>query len=43
MLTDIRAGKGTAGKLLAKDELYADIRELVRDLRRNPWKVFWKE
>jgi len=43
MLTDLRGGKGTAGKLLAKDELYADIRELVRDLRRNPWKVFWKE
>jgi phospholipid/cholesterol/gamma-HCH transport system substrate-binding protein len=43
MLTDLRAGKGTAGKLLSKDELYADIREMVRDLKRNPWKVFWKE
>lgn len=43
MVTDLRAGKGTAGALLARDELYADIRELVRDLRRNPWKVFWKE
>jgi len=43
MITDLRAGKGTAGALLARDELYADIRELIRDLRKNPWKVFWKE
>ncbi len=43
MVTDIRAGKGTVGALLARDELYADIRELVRDLKRNPWKFLWKE
>jgi phospholipid/cholesterol/gamma-HCH transport system substrate-binding protein len=43
MVTDLRAGKGTAGALLVKDELYADLRELIRDLKRNPWKFFWKE
>ena len=43
MVTDLRAGKGTAGSLLAKDELYSDLRELIRDLKRNPWKFFWKE
>jgi phospholipid/cholesterol/gamma-HCH transport system substrate-binding protein len=43
MLTDLRAGKGTAGALLARDELYADIKEMVRDLKRNPWKFLWKE
>ena len=43
MVTDLRAGKGTAGALLVKDELYSDIRELLRDLKRNPWKFFWKE
>ncbi|HEY0252970.1 MAG TPA: hypothetical protein VGC41_15650, partial [Kofleriaceae bacterium] len=43
MVTDLRAGKGTAGALLAKDELYSDLRELLRDLKRNPWKFFWKE
>jgi phospholipid/cholesterol/gamma-HCH transport system substrate-binding protein len=43
MVTDLRAGKGTVGALLARDELYADIRELIRDLRKNPWKVLWKE
>jgi phospholipid/cholesterol/gamma-HCH transport system substrate-binding protein len=40
---DLRAGKGSVGALLTKDDLYADIREMVRDLRRNPWKLFWKE
>lgn len=43
MVTDLRAGKGTAGALLARDEVYADLRELIRDLKRNPWKLFWKE
>jgi phospholipid/cholesterol/gamma-HCH transport system substrate-binding protein len=43
LVTDLRAGKGTAGALLARDELYSDIRELIRDLKRNPWKFFWKE
>jgi phospholipid/cholesterol/gamma-HCH transport system substrate-binding protein len=43
LVTDLRAGKGTAGSLLVKDELYADIKEMVRDLKRNPWKFLWKE
>ncbi len=43
LVTDVRAGKGTAGKLLTREEVYADIKEMVRDLRRNPWKFFWKE
>ncbi|MEJ7601198.1 MAG: MlaD family protein [Kofleriaceae bacterium] len=43
LVTDLRAGKGTAGSLLARDELYSDLRELIRDLKRNPWKLFWKE
>jgi phospholipid/cholesterol/gamma-HCH transport system substrate-binding protein len=43
LVTDLRAGKGTAGALLARDELYSDLRELLRDLKRNPWKFFWKE
>lgn len=43
MITDLRAGKGTAGALLARDDIYSDLRELIRDLKRNPWKFFWKE
>jgi phospholipid/cholesterol/gamma-HCH transport system substrate-binding protein len=43
LVGDLRAGKGTAGALLSRDELYSDLRELLRDLKRNPWKFFWKE
>lgn len=43
MVTDIREGKGTVGALVAREEIYADLREMIRDLKRNPWKFFWKE
>lgn len=43
LVTDLRQGKGSAGALLARDDVYADLRELIRDLKRNPWKLFWKE
>jgi phospholipid/cholesterol/gamma-HCH transport system substrate-binding protein len=43
LVTDLRAGKGTAGALLSRDDVYSDLRELIRDLKRNPWKFFWKE
>lgn len=43
MVTHLRAGKGSAGALLVREELYADLREMLRDLKKNPWKFFWKE
>src|SRR5262249_37895792 len=43
LLADLRAGKGTVGALLAREEVYADVKEMVRDLKRNPWKFLWKE
>ncbi len=29
--------------LLADQELYDDVKELLADLRRHPWKFIWKE
>ena len=43
LVSDIRKGKGTAGALLVDPQIYDDLKELVRDLKRNPWKFFWKE
>ena len=43
MVADLRRGKGTVGALLVREEIYADLREMIRDLKRNPWKFFWKE
>ena len=40
---DVKRGKGTAGALLVDEQIYDDLKELVRDLKRNPWKFFWKE
>jgi phospholipid/cholesterol/gamma-HCH transport system substrate-binding protein len=43
VMADIRRGRGTAGALLVDQQIYDDLKELVRDLKRNPWKFFWKE
>ena len=39
----LNQGKGTAGAVIAREELYDDIKEMVRDLKRHPWKFLWKE
>ena len=43
LVSDIKKGKGTAGALLVENQIYDDLKEMVRDLKRNPWKFFWKE
>jgi phospholipid/cholesterol/gamma-HCH transport system substrate-binding protein len=43
VMNDIRHGRGTAGALLVDQQIYDDLKEMVRDLKRNPWKFFWKE
>ncbi len=42
-ITDhIKKGEGTVGALVMDEELYDDLQEMVRDLKHNPWKFFWK-
>jgi phospholipid/cholesterol/gamma-HCH transport system substrate-binding protein len=43
VVVDLRAGKGSIGALLTRMDVYADVREMVRDLKNNPWKLLWKE
>lgn len=43
VLDDIRAGKGNLGAFLADEAVYDDLQELLRDLKHNPWKIFWRE
>jgi phospholipid/cholesterol/gamma-HCH transport system substrate-binding protein len=43
LVADQRRGKGTAGAFLVEQQIYDDVKEMVRDLKRNPWKFFWKE
>jgi phospholipid/cholesterol/gamma-HCH transport system substrate-binding protein len=43
LVSRVKQGQGTAGALLHDEALYDDLSELVRDLKHNPWKLFWKE
>jgi phospholipid/cholesterol/gamma-HCH transport system substrate-binding protein len=43
LLKGINKGKGSVGALISKREVYEDLKELIRDLRENPWKLFWKD
>ena len=36
-------GEGTLGALVMDRALYDDLREMLLDLKRRPWKVIWKE
>lgn len=43
IITHVREGRGTVGAILMDDEIYDDIQEMLRDLKHNPWKLFWRE
>lgn len=43
LMTRIAQGKGTVGALLRDEAVYDDLQELLRDLKHNPWKLFWRQ
>ncbi|MFW6197275.1 MAG: MlaD family protein [Myxococcota bacterium] len=43
IVAHIRGGRGTVGAVVMDEELYDDIQEMLRDLKHNPWKLFWRE
>lgn len=43
ILNHVKRGKGTVGAVVMDEQLYDDLQELVRDLKHNPWKFFWRE
>jgi phospholipid/cholesterol/gamma-HCH transport system substrate-binding protein len=43
LITHIKQGRGTVGALLMDEQLFDDLQEMVRDLKHNPWKFFWRE
>lgn len=42
ILTKIDKGKGTIGKLINEDKIYRDTEALVEDIKKHPWKLFFK-
>jgi phospholipid/cholesterol/gamma-HCH transport system substrate-binding protein len=43
VLARLEAGEGTLGGLAKDPAVYQDLKSLVTDLKRHPWKVLWKE
>jgi phospholipid/cholesterol/gamma-HCH transport system substrate-binding protein len=43
MLGEMKRGEGTAGQLLMNVEMSDDFQEWLDDLKRKPWKLFWRE
>lgn len=41
-LAEIRNKEGSLGKLIYDDTLYNELEALVTDVRKNPWKLFFK-
>jgi len=38
----IKNKEGTIGKLLYDDKIYQELEALIIDVRKHPWKLFWK-
>lgn len=43
IVAHIKKGQGTMGSLVMDEQMFDDLQEMVRDLKHNPWKFFWKE
>jgi phospholipid/cholesterol/gamma-HCH transport system substrate-binding protein len=43
VITQVKSGDGTVGLLLRDSAIYDDLKEMLRDLKKNPWKFLWKE
>jgi phospholipid/cholesterol/gamma-HCH transport system substrate-binding protein len=42
ILTHVKEGRGTIGKLLYEEKIYDDTQALVEDVRKHPWKLLIK-
>ncbi|MCP4675977.1 MAG: MCE family protein [Deltaproteobacteria bacterium] len=43
LVEKMRRGEGTVGQLLTDEEIYDDIKELIRDIKKHPWKIIWED
>lgn len=43
IVSHVRRGNGSVGALIMDEQVYDDVQEMVRDLKHNPWKFFWRE
>lgn len=43
LLTKLENGDGTLGALMKDKQAYEDLKTLLADLRKHPWKMLWKD
>ncbi len=43
LVKQIEDGEGTVGQLLQDRKMYDDMRELLRIVKRQPWRIMWRE
>jgi phospholipid/cholesterol/gamma-HCH transport system substrate-binding protein len=43
ILTRMEAGEGSMGAFMKDKEVYDDLKSLLADLRKHPWKMLWKD
>lgn len=43
MISFVQSGKGTLGAFLRDEEIIDNVRETLREIKRRPWKIIWKE
>jgi phospholipid/cholesterol/gamma-HCH transport system substrate-binding protein len=43
LVAHVKRGKGTVGALVMDEAVYDDLQEMLRDLKHNPWKFFWRQ
>lgn len=39
----VKAGQGSLGAIVMDEAVYDDLQEFLRDIKHNPWKLFWKD
>ncbi len=43
LMTNVSDGEGTIGALLVEREMYEDLKDILRSIKQQPWRILWKE
>lgn len=43
MVEGVSEGEGTLGALMTDREMYEDLKDILRTIKQQPWRILWKE
>ena len=43
MATPVAVAQDVTGGMVTDPQVYDDMKDLLRDLKKNPWKLMWRE